>query len=262
MRTRNAGQRSEVRGQGYRPPLTSDLRPLTSYGLLIALTVTLTGCDWFLDFKRQPSVWTWEPYGDSMTVRGSPQGSVPMHGTAVAGYQVSYTPGIAQVDSLAVVPNPVPVSDSSLANGRMYYQLNCAVCHGSTGAGNGPATRFGMVPITIILDVTKNRTDGYIWGMMRNGRGLMPSYNRIEERSRWDVVNYIRALQGLVPGVTADTGALAPPGVTGDALPGATTLGPQTWIRPVLPEMKLTPRTGAPAHQPEATKHDDDGGDR
>lgn len=260
------GQTLEVRG------LTSDLRPQTSWLLVLLLTVSLSGCDWFLDFKRQPSVWTWEPYGDSLTVRGAPQGSVPTHGTAMAGYQVSYTPGIAQVESLAVVPNPVPVSDSSLANGRMYYQLNCAVCHGSTGAGNGSATRFGMVPITLILDVTRNRTDGYIWGMMRNGRGLMPSYNRIEERARWDVVNYIRALQGLVPGVTADTGALAPPGVTGDALPGPTTLGPQTWIRPVLPEMKLTPRSGAPAtHAPaggpppaahDATKHDDGGGDR
>ncbi len=40
------------------------------------------------------------------------------------------------------------------------------------------------------------RTDGYIWGMIRNGRGLMPTYNRIEELDRWDVVNYVRGLQG------------------------------------------------------------------
>ncbi|HEV8363376.1 MAG TPA: hypothetical protein VGQ52_07645, partial [Gemmatimonadaceae bacterium] len=72
-------------------------------------------------------------------------------------------------------------------------------------------------------------------------------YNRIEERSRWDVVNYLRALQGRLEGRTVETGPVAPPGVTGAALPGPTLLGPGTWIRPVLPNMKLTPRSGAAA---------------
>ena len=31
--------------------------------------------------------------------------------------------------------------------------------------------------------------------MIRNGRGTMPTYNRIEEMERWDVVNYVRGLQ-------------------------------------------------------------------
>lgn len=216
-------------------------------GLLLGSTLLLGGCDWFLDFKRQPSVWTWEPFGDSLTTRGSPQGSVPLGGTAMAGFQVSYMPGIAQVESLAVVPNPLPVSDSSLANGRKYYQLNCAVCHGDRAAGDGPAVRFGMAGISLIADVTKGRSDGYIWGMMRNGRGLMPTYNRIEERDRWDVVNYLRALQGRVTGATFEIGPVAPPGVTGAALPSATQLGPQTWIRPMLPNVKGVPGEAAPA---------------
>ena len=74
-----------------------------------------------------------------------------------------------------------------------------------------------------MTDMTKGRTDGYIFGMIRNGRGLMPPYNRIEEADRWDVVNYLRALQSGGP---VDKGPLAEPGVTGDKLPGATTLGP------------------------------------
>ena len=43
---------------------------------------------------------------------------------------------------------------------------------------------------------TQARTDGYIFGMLRNGRGLMPPQNRIPEEMRWDVVNYVRELQG------------------------------------------------------------------
>jgi hypothetical protein len=82
-----------------------------------------------------------------------------------------------------------------------------------------------MPGINLTQDITKARADGYIFGMIRNGRGLMPPYNRIEEMDRWDVVNYLRALQG-VSGKTVVVGPLAPPGVTGDKVPGATRLGP------------------------------------
>ena len=68
--------------------------------------------------------------------------------------------------------------------------------------------------------------DGYIFGMIRNGRNTMPSYNRIEERDRWDVVNYVRALQGLVTNVPFERGPLALPGVNGDVVPGPSTIAP------------------------------------
>jgi hypothetical protein len=35
--------------------------------------------------------------------------------------------------------------------------------------------------------------------MLRNGRGLMANFNRIPERERWDIVNYVRGLQGKYP---------------------------------------------------------------
>jgi len=183
----------------------------------------LSGCEWFTDFKRQPSLWTWEPVKDSLTPsRGNPQFSVPTNGTYMAGFQVSYT---ALPDSLAAIANPTPIGDASLENGRKYFQINCSVCHGVAGQGNGPAMQFGMPGINLTTDVTKGRTDGYIYGMIRNGRGLMPPYNRIEERDRWDVVNYLRGLQGMV-GRTVETGPLAPPGVTGKMVPGFTEMGP------------------------------------
>jgi mono/diheme cytochrome c family protein len=153
---------------------------------------------------------------------------VPITGTFVAGYQISYGPYPGVIDSIAAVAvNPTPVSPASLANGRKYYAINCAVCHGDTGAGNGPTTQngYGMPAISIITDLTKGRPDGYIYGMMRNGRGLMPTYNRIEEMDRWDVVNYVRALQGRVPN-TAGIGATGYPGQNGSTVPGYTASAP------------------------------------
>lgn len=184
----------------------------------------LTACEWFTDFKRQPSIWTWEQVKDSTTPsRGNPQTSVPTVGTAVAGYQVSYGAFPATIDSMAGLQNPRAATDSSLANGRKYFAINCAVCHGDRAMGDGPVTKFGMPGINLVTEMSKARSDGYIFGMIRNGRGLMPSYNRIEEMDRWDVVNYLRALQS---GQAVAVGPLAPPGVTGDKVPGPTRMAP------------------------------------
>ena len=192
--------------------------------LLAPFVAGMTGCEWFSDFKRQPSLSTWEPVKDSLTPsRGNPQYSVPVGGMAVAAFQVSHAALPGTIDSMAAIPNPHPVSPASLANGRKYYQINCAVCHGDAGIGDGAATRYGMPGINLATDVTKGRSDGYIFGMIRNGRGLMPPYNRIEEPDRWDVVNYLRALQG---GGAVEKGPLAAPGVTGDKLPGFTRMAP------------------------------------
>ena len=207
--------------------------------LLCLLCVSLSSCEWFTDFKRQPSLWTWEPVKDSLTPsRGQPQFSVPVQGTAVAGFQVSYSQFPATIDSMAAIANPHAIDSASLANGHKYFAINCSPCHGDRGMGDGPATKFGMPGINLITDVTKSRTDGYIFGMIRNGRGLMPPYNRIEEPDRWDVVNYLRALQGVRGGAVA-VGPLAAPGVTGDKLPGATQMGPTRQAPFVAPNGKI-----------------------
>jgi hypothetical protein len=52
----------------------------------------------------------------------------------------------------------------------------------------------------------------------------MPSYNRIEEPDRWDIVNYLRSLQGRV--AIAPDSSHGLPGETGDKLPGVTQMGP------------------------------------
>jgi len=195
--------------------------------VLVGALAPMAACEWFTDFKRQPSVVTWERL-DSAGVRGNPQTSVPITGTAVAGFTVSYANLPATIDSMSGLRNPKAPDAASMANGRKYYTINCAVCHGQEGKGDGSATKYGVFPFPLVGDRGKGLSDGYIFGMIRNGRGNMPPYNRIEEMDRWDVVNYVRGLQGVLPAVA--TGPLAAPGVTGEALPGATTLGP---TRPV-----------------------------
>ena len=168
-----------------------------------ALPLALGACSWFTDFRQQPSVGTWQVFtsdsAETKGFRGSPRGSVSINGTMMPEWQVSYAQMPATIDSMSSLANPVAADLASVQRGRRYYQINCAVCHGRAGLGDGTATKLGMVPMPLTSDRAKAYTDGYLWGMMRNGRGLMPSANRIEEMDRWDVVNYVRALQGALP---------------------------------------------------------------
>lgn len=196
----------------------------------LAFPLLLGACEWFTDFKQQPSVKPWGQFsadsGELKGFRGQPAGSVPTHGSLAPGFMVSYANTLGAVDSLAGIRNPVPSDARSLANGRKHYQIACAVCHGDLGDGNGTLKQlnpmYGFSP-TLLLDVTKNRTDGYLWGKMRNGGPLMPPANRIDEMERWDVVNYLRGLQGRY---AVETGPVGRPGETGDKLPGATRAAP------------------------------------
>ena len=197
---------------------TDLMRPTLRLAVVVGSLASLSACEWFTDFKRQPSVVTWEQL-DSAGVRGSPQYSVPITGTAMPGFAVSYSNSMQTIDSMSALVNPTPPDSASLANGRKYFVINCAVCHGMAGKGDGTAVKYGVFPFPLVSGPALSRTDGYIFGMIRNGRGNMPPYNRIEEKDRWDVVNYVRGLQGKLP-AAVPTGPLAVPGFNGPAVPG------------------------------------------
>jgi mono/diheme cytochrome c family protein len=219
----------------------------------LVLPLALTACDpqeWITDMRQQPSVNTWQEFAMDSTglttpFRGNPQGSVPVTGVTVAAWEVSYAPMINTVDSLSRVPNPVAVDSRSLENGHRLYSVNCAVCHGEIGDGNGGMRRlnamYGFAP-AINGAATAARTDGYLWGMMRNGRGLMPSFNRISDRERWDVVNYIRGLQGRY-GVRLGTYTWAG---SASAFSGVSA------IAPTMPSMHVKPSTAGMVPKAEA----------
>ncbi len=206
---------------------------------LLALALgasAVSACSWFTDFKDQPDIDPWQSAADTIGARGNPQGSVPLGGSMAPGFMASYANGGKVLDdTLAALRNPVPADPRSLDNGRKYYQINCAVCHGMAGGvapaaagagalGDGPILKYGLYPPSLRTDRVRGQSDGYLWGIIRNGRGAMPSYDRIEEMDRWDVVNYIRALQAA--NVVVPTTAAGMPGQTGRTVPGATRMGP------------------------------------
>ena len=229
-------------------------RAALSSAVSFALSVAVAGCSWFTDFKQQPKLDPWETASDTIAMRANPQGSVPIYGSDAPGFAYGRAQTIASVDSMSRLTNPVAVDAGSLQRGGQQYQINCAVCHGPAGMGDGPVTKFGFPPMPIGAGSNASRlSDGYLFGIIRNGRGLMPPYNRIEERERWDLINYLRAVQGG----TAPTIVLGRPGETGPLVPGATISAPTRpapYAKPAMPaatpQTTPTPAAAAQPHRP------------
>lgn len=142
------------------------------------------------------------------------EGTVPVSGPG--GHEILPTFTQLQLDSVgAVLTNPLPASSEVLELGRQVYDVQCAVCHGPQGAGNGTVVGPGKYPTApaINTEVSAARSDGYVYGVIRVGRGLMPSYGeKVNHTERWAVAHYLRVLQGG-GGITVEEAAAANPGV-------------------------------------------------
>lgn len=111
--------------------------------------------------------------------------------------------------------NPLAMDEAVITRGAEVYATYCSVCHGVSAQGDGPIVGPGKFPLAtnLTLPTTVERTDGYIYAIVRVGRGLMPSYQRITPAERWAVVNYVRYLQRGGAPIRVELPGVVQPGV-------------------------------------------------
>lgn len=92
---------------------------------------------------------------------------------------------------------PYPVSAEMLTRGEERFNIYCAPCHGRTGYGNGMIVQRGfLAPPSFHIDRLRQASVGYLFGVITNGFGAMPSYAaQIPVNDRWAIIAYVRALQ-------------------------------------------------------------------
>ena len=108
-------------------------------------------------------------------------------------------PGSDVVNGLV---NPVAADSAALARGQVMYERMCSPCHGVAGVSDEspmvqeiPGMQL-MLSFNLATGNAVGYSDGYIFGMISVGRGLMPSYgHRVTYVDRWHIVNYVRELQ-------------------------------------------------------------------
>ena len=97
--------------------------------------------------------------------------------------------------------NPVASSAESIKAGQALFQKNCRFCHNADAKGNGPMAPEGTHPSNLTDDTwDRGSTDGEIFLVVRDGAGpkfeMKGFKSKLSETDIWNVVNYLRSLQG------------------------------------------------------------------
>ena len=99
-------------------------------------------------------------------------------------------------DASADLINPVAATADSIRRGQEFYDVNCLVCHGAGGKGDGAVgLKFvEKAPVDLNDAYTQDQTDGELFFTLTRGRVKMPFYrDALSPSERWDVINYLRS---------------------------------------------------------------------
>lgn len=149
-------------------------------GVSLIFSYDIIKIDWPSFMEIQPS---YKPMENPLPI---PEQSVPIEG-AIA------------IPGMGAPQNPVAADDASITRGAELFAINCKLCHGDTGQGNGPIAPFlqNAKPADLTSPLLKAMSDGAIFLTISKGvPDRMPALNEnLTVRERWDVVNYVRTLQ-------------------------------------------------------------------
>ena len=172
--------------------------------LAAAAVLGLVGCDAYYNAWSPDDLMKSIPWFDHMVksraIHPYSRGDVPR--TTVPG-TVPITGG-EPLDSLFRTGNPAladrlvnpGATEAALVRGDTLYHTFCAPCHGNAGAADGlVGPRLGAP--SLLTDRARGYTDGFLYSMIRYGRGVMPRYgDKVYRRDdRWAIVDYVRKLQ-------------------------------------------------------------------
>lgn len=180
------------------------------------------GIEYMPDMYRSPAIEAYVDYGQdpyhfsedsAYKQRMRPSARVPAEGSipysmdpAKAAFNMPYdlpNSDAGYASSIART-NPIPMTEASVAQGKILFERFCDHCHGGTGMGDGPVVNIGGHPgPTAFNGPLKDRTEGQIFHVVTYGKGVMgPHAPLLTKEERWLVTQYVKVLQsgGKMPG--------------------------------------------------------------
>jgi cytochrome c5 len=155
---------------------------LAALALLVIRVGPAQSWAWRTDMVKQPSIKPQEG------PRPIPENSIPRQGKELH---------IDRVEAGKRLHNPVEPSAAAIENGKKFYQIYCALCHGLEAKGNGPVAAKFVPPPDLTLEVIRKRPDGFLYQTITDGGPLMPAQGEaLGPKERWEIVIYLRRLQG------------------------------------------------------------------
>jgi mono/diheme cytochrome c family protein len=166
---------------------------------VLLLCVALCGCgrDWRTDLWYQVVPQARE------NPRPEPEGSVALEAR----------PHLDDRDDAQAFVAPFPSSPAAIERGQALFLERCQACHGRAGHGGGPVSKSFPPAPDLAFSSVRARSDGFLYATVALGGRAMPRVSEgLDERDRWDLVHFGRALQARTPAAAA-----APPGAPAPA---------------------------------------------
>jgi mono/diheme cytochrome c family protein len=160
---------------------------------LMLVPVVAQAWPWSQDMANQVSIKPQESVNpDKLGMTPFPARSVPVPGTTTIAKDAA---------AAEKLKNPVVADTNSVGQGGKLFAIYCTPCHGKEGKGDGlVGAKLALRPYDLSADVTRGRSDGFIWGYMTFGGAVMPTYgNDLSPKERWHVVNYVRKVVQAKP---------------------------------------------------------------
>jgi mono/diheme cytochrome c family protein len=97
--------------------------------------------------------------------------------------------------------NPFEGNPSAQAAGAKLFKQNCASCHGDDASGKDRHP-------SLLSERVRSATPGELQWLLTNGsmKNGMPSWSRLPEPERWQIVTYLKSLQASDGQMTANSG--------------------------------------------------------
>ena len=146
-------------------------------------------------------LWAW-PWSRDMIVQPIIRPLLGMLRPAPGAVAMGAEPAMSVDVAAQELRNPLAATPENLAAGKKLYTSYCSPCHGARGQGDGPVAGGALAPANLTDALIQQKSDGHIYGVIRNGIRTMPQYQEsLTPVERWQVVLFVRTL--------ATTGAAA-----------------------------------------------------
>lgn len=157
--------------------------------VLLSLSAVAGAFPWDKDMVDQPSA---KPQESEAPMDAA---GVPVEGGETLPAPVTEAGMFEAKDAAVLLENPIPATPESVAFGQYLYEINCMVCHGPEGRGDGPVgVLLATSPVDMNDAYTQDQGDGQLFFTITRGRVTMPYYrDALSVEERWHVINYMRA---------------------------------------------------------------------
>ncbi|MEM8909286.1 MAG: cytochrome c [Bacteroidota bacterium] len=127
--------------------------------------------------------------------------SIPVNGSVPYYYEDTEEERTRAMNE--IIDNPFPITEKGLEQGKELYDINCGICHGKKGDGNGylvaeenPNAAYPAQPAIFTSDEFVAASNGRYYHSIIYGKNVMGGYaDKLSYEERWNVIHYIRSLQ-------------------------------------------------------------------